>query len=102
MRLHGNNINGDKTTNEQQHKEDKRHYVRTDKNAAGYGGHLVRHAQGTRATFKKNKAARLRGGAPPASGCVSDSDEYAADADAGGDSDGGLRGGDMTSAPAAG
>lgn len=38
MRFHGNIMNGDTSNNEQQHKEDKRHYARTNKSAAGFCG----------------------------------------------------------------
>lgn len=50
-------MNGDTSNNEQQHKEDKRYHARTNKSAAGFLRHLVRHAQGSRAVLQRNRAA---------------------------------------------
>lgn len=57
MRFHGNIMNGDTSKNEQQHKEDKHHYARTNKSAAGFLRQLVRHAQESRAVLQRNRAA---------------------------------------------
>eukprot|EP00170_Pyropia_yezoensis_P002913 contig_12195_g2919 len=56
--LHSNPMNGDTSLNEQKHKEDKRHYVRTNKSKLGYLRQLVRHSNGSRSVLRCNQAAR--------------------------------------------
>lgn len=56
IKYHGNIMNANTSTNKQEHKADKRHYVRTNKRA-GYTRQLVRHAHGTRAVLRRNAAA---------------------------------------------
>lgn len=78
VRLHGNILNGDTSTNEQEHKEDKRYYPRTNKSSSGYMRQLVRHDSGLRVSSRRNKALR----AGPASGAAtaaSNADGYDAD-----------------------
>eukprot|EP00170_Pyropia_yezoensis_P000316 contig_1945_g317 len=57
VRLHGSLMNGDTSSNEQQHKDDKQHYVRTNKSKSGYLRQLVRHANGSRSVLLRNQAA---------------------------------------------
>lgn len=55
VRYHGNILNANNSANESKHKEDKKHYCRTNKRK-GYTRQLVRRAQGTRAVLKRNAA----------------------------------------------
>lgn len=79
VRLHGAISNGDTSANEQQHKDDKRHYLRTNKSTSGYMRQLVRHAQGSRAVLKRNKA--LREAAASEAARTAYEDGYVADDD---------------------
>lgn len=74
VRLHGAVSNGDTSVNEQQHKQDKKHYARTNKSTSGYTRQLVRYAQGSRSVLRRNKA--LRDAAAATAARVSDSDGY--------------------------
>ncbi|KAK1865695.1 hypothetical protein I4F81_008221 [Pyropia yezoensis] len=78
VRLHGNILNGDTSTNEQEHKEDKRYYPRTNKSSSGYMRQLVRHASGLRVISRRNKAVRA-GQASGAATAASNADGYDAD-----------------------
>lgn len=53
---YGTCSNGSTSTNESLHKEDKKHYMRTNK-LLDYTRQLVRHAQGTRAALRRNSKA---------------------------------------------
>lgn len=82
VRRHGNIMNGDTSDNEQQHKDDKPHYVRINKSAASYVGQLVRHAQGYCALFRRNVMSRARASATATGHSLDgDSDGNAADDD---------------------
>jgi len=56
VRLHGTLRSGDTSANEGKHKDDKRHYARTNR-GRDYTRQLVRHAQGARTVLRNNKAA---------------------------------------------
>lgn len=81
VRLHGNLMNGDTGKNEQQHKDDKRHYVRTNKSKSGYLRQLVRHANGARAVLRWNKAAGASAAAARVAAIDSDGDERGSGSD---------------------
>jgi len=57
-RLHGTLRNGDTSTNEGKHKDDKRHYARTNR-GRDYTRQLVRHAQGARKVLRNNAVAAM-------------------------------------------
>lgn len=57
---HGNILNANTSANESKHKEDKKHYSRTNKRR-GYTRQLVRRAQGTRAVLKRNAELHVDG-----------------------------------------
>lgn len=78
VRLHENILNGDTSTNEQEHKEGKRDYPRTNKSSSGYMRQLVRHASGLRVISRRNKALRA-GQASGAATAASNADGYEAD-----------------------
>lgn len=59
VRYHGNILNANTSVNESRHKEEKRHYLRTNKRP-GFTRQLVRHAQGTRAVLRQNEEARVQ------------------------------------------
>jgi len=58
VRLHGTLRNGDTSANEGKHKDDKRHYARTNR-GRDYTRQLVRHAQGARTVLRNNKVAAM-------------------------------------------
>lgn len=58
VRYHGKLMNANTSSKEMGHKDDKKHYARTNKRA-GYTRQLVRHAHGTRKVLRRNAAARL-------------------------------------------
>eukprot|EP00170_Pyropia_yezoensis_P001627 contig_7047_g1631 len=64
VRLHGSILNGDTSLNEQEHKKDKRHYVRTDKGTWSFLRQVVRHANGSRGVLRLNKEADAVRSAP--------------------------------------
>lgn len=73
VRLHGHIMSGDTSRNKQQNKDEKQHYVRTNKSKSGYLRQLVRHANGSRSALRHKQAARS---ALPADGpAVSGSEE---------------------------
>ncbi|KAK1868635.1 hypothetical protein I4F81_011120 [Pyropia yezoensis] len=59
VRYHGNILNAKTSVNESLHKDEKRHYLRTNKRP-GFTCQLVRHAQGTRAVLRKNEEAGVQ------------------------------------------
>lgn len=59
VQYHGNILNANTSANESRHKEEKRHYLRTNKRP-GFTRQLVRHAQGTRAVLRQNEEARVQ------------------------------------------
>lgn len=72
VRYHATCSNGSTSTNESMHKDDKKHYLRTNKRL-DYTRQLVRHAQGTRAVLRRNSKALelLRGERGDAAGSAS-------------------------------
>lgn len=56
VKCHGNILNASTSANESGHKQDKKHYVRTNKRR-GFTRQLVRHAHGTRSVLKRNEEA---------------------------------------------
>lgn len=57
VRCHGNVSNGNTSSNESQHKEDKPYYMRTNRGFDTFTGQIVRHAQGTREILASHERA---------------------------------------------
>ena len=57
IRWHGSPQNANTASNESQHKDDKPHYLRTNKSPASFTRQLVRHAQGSRSVTCNNERA---------------------------------------------
>lgn len=68
--MHGNLQNGNTSTNESEHKVDKKFYRRTNKSIATFTAQIVRQSQGTREVLKRLDAddAELLRSTPPAVG----------------------------------
>lgn len=83
IKHHGSTMNANTSTNVQEHKADKRRYMRTNKRA-GYTRQLVRHAHGTRAVLRRNAAVTQAQDSALAESRAPDTDSgYAADDETG-------------------
>lgn len=78
VRLHGNILNSGTSTNEQEHKADKRYYLRTQKSIIGYMRRLVRHASGMRVINRRTRTLRAGQASGPAT-AASNAGGYGAD-----------------------